>query len=77
MQLSAESKKRMASIMREKFRRVCTNQELVDSLSDDELIAQAERHHRETEARHRARSLSLAFKSAVASTPPNKRTAWR
>ncbi len=64
-QLSPEARKRMAAIMRQKFARVCTNAELVANITDDELIAQAERHHAETEAKVRARTMSNAVATAL------------
>ena len=66
MNLPESSRKRLAEILRAKFARVCTNVDLVASVSDEDLIAQAERHHAETEARHRARAMSMAVHAALA-----------
>lgn len=74
MELSEASRKRLAEIMRAKLRRVCANTDLCESISDDELVRQAEVEHDRQVAKYRARTMSLAVRSAVAAQPSGKRT---
>ena len=63
--LSPASRKRMAEIMRSKLRRCCANPELCESISDDDLIQQAEAQHERELAKHRARAMSNTVAAAL------------
>jgi len=63
--LSPASRKRMAEIMRAKLRRCCANPELCESISDDDLLAQAEAQHERELAKVRARTMSNAVATAL------------